>query len=75
MRRLKFHTQLLNGLRSSDEEQERIIDVTPTQETVVISNSDFKNIKSQILKAKSPDELEESKAVSMLYQMNLIAMS
>ncbi|WOE40674.1 hypothetical protein [Acinetobacter chinensis] len=56
---MKFHTQLLNGLRSSDEEQERIIDVTPTQETVVISNSDFKNIKSQILKAKSLDELEE----------------
>ncbi|MFW1858745.1 hypothetical protein [Acinetobacter defluvii] len=53
-----YAPDLLMGLRSSEEEQERIIDVTPEQEAVVV-NSDFKSIKSQILKAKSLDDLEE----------------
>lgn len=49
--------ELLMGLRSSEEEQERIIDVTP--ETVVVSASNFAELKRDILKAKTADEMAE----------------
>lgn len=54
-----YAPELLMGLRSAEEEQDRIIDVTPVEESKVINASDFKNIKSLILKAKSMDSLEE----------------
>ncbi|MFN3074847.1 hypothetical protein ACK1JC_14720 [Acinetobacter sp. TY2] len=54
-----YAPELLMGLRSAEEEKDRIIDVTPTQESTVINASDFKHIKSLILKAKSLDDLEE----------------
>lgn len=49
--------ELLMGLRSSEEEQERIIDVTP--ETVVVSASNFAELKRDILKAKTADEMAD----------------
>lgn len=52
-----YAPELLMGLRSSEEEQERIIDVTP--ETVVVSASNFTELKRDILKAKTADELAE----------------
>lgn len=52
-----YAPELLMGLRSSEEEQERIIDVTP--ETVVVSASNFAELKRDILKAKTSDELAE----------------
>ena len=54
-----YSPELLMGLRSVEEEQDRLIDVTPTAEATVINASDFKNIKSQILKAKNLNALEE----------------
>ncbi|WP_334420891.1 hypothetical protein [Acinetobacter soli] len=52
-----YAPELLMGLRSSEEEQERIIDVTP--ETAVVSASNFAELKRDILKAKTADELAE----------------
>jgi hypothetical protein len=52
-----YAPELLMGLRSSEEEQERIIDVTP--ETVVVSASNFAELKRDILKAKTADEMVE----------------
>lgn len=52
-----YAPELLMGLRSSEEEQERIIDVTP--ESTVVSASNFAELKRDILKAKTADELEE----------------
>lgn len=57
-----YAPELLMGLRSAEEEQDRIIDVTPTSEAKVINASDFKNIKNLILKAKTLNELEESES-------------
>ncbi|MDM1247073.1 hypothetical protein HX005_06710 [Acinetobacter sp. R933-2] len=54
-----YAPELLMGLRSAEEEQDRIIDVTPAQESTIINASDFKHIKNLILKAKSMDDLEE----------------
>lgn len=54
-----YAPELLMGLRSAEEEQDRIIDVTPESESKVINASDFKHIKGLILKAKSLDSLEE----------------
>ncbi|AWL29259.1 hypothetical protein DJ533_12125 [Acinetobacter defluvii] len=54
-----YAPELLMGLRSAEEEQDRMIDVTPESESVVINASDFKHIKNLILKAKSMDALEE----------------
>lgn len=54
-----YAPELLMGLRSAEEEQDRIIDVTPEVESKVINASDFKHIKGLILKAKSLDSLEE----------------
>lgn len=52
-----YAPELLMGLRSSEEEQERIIDVTP--ESVVVSASNFAELKRDILKAKTADEMGE----------------
>ncbi|WP_151815037.1 hypothetical protein [Acinetobacter soli] len=52
-----YAPELLMGLRSAEEEQDRIIDVTP--ETVVVSASNFAELKRDILKAKTADELAE----------------
>lgn len=54
-----YAPELLMGLRSAEEEQDRIIDVTPEAESKVINASDFKHIKGLILRAKSLDSLEE----------------
>lgn len=54
-----YAPELLMGLRSAEEEQDRIIDVTPAAESKVINASDFKNIKNLILKAKTLVDLEE----------------
>ncbi|WP_296283616.1 hypothetical protein [uncultured Acinetobacter sp.] len=54
-----YAPELLMGLRSAEEEQDRIIDVTPQGQTTVINASDFKHIKSLILKSKSIDALKE----------------
>ncbi|MEO3700478.1 hypothetical protein [Acinetobacter ursingii] len=60
-----YAPELLMGLRSSEEEQERIIDVTP--ETVVASASNFNELKSKILKAKTDDEMAEIE--SQIYEV------
>ncbi len=60
-----YTPELLMGLRSSEEEQERIIDVTP--ETVVASASNFNELKSKILKAKTDDEMAEIE--SQIYEV------
>lgn len=52
-----YAPELLMGLRSSEEEQERIIDVTP--ETVVVNASNFAELKRDILKAKTADEMAD----------------
>lgn len=52
-----YAPELLMGLRSSEEEQERIIDVTP--ESTVVSASNFAELKRDILKAKTADKLAE----------------
>ncbi|WEH90033.1 hypothetical protein PX669_07425 [Acinetobacter soli] len=52
-----YAPELLMGLRSAEEEQDRIIDVTP--ETIVVSASNFAELKRDILKAKTSDELAE----------------
>lgn len=61
-----YAPELLMGLRSSEEEQERIIDVTP--ETVVVSASNFAELKRDILKAKTTDELAEIE--SKIYEVS-----
>lgn len=60
-----YAPELLMGLRSSEEEQERIIDVTP--ETIVASASNFNELKSKILKAKTADEMAEIE--SQIYEV------
>lgn len=60
-----YAPELLMGLRSSEEEQERIIDVTP--EAVVVSASNFNELKSKILKAKTMDEMDEIE--SQIYEV------
>ena len=60
-----YAPELLMGLRSAEEEQERIIDVTP--ETVVASASNFNELKSKILKAKTDDEMAEIE--SQIYEV------
>jgi len=54
-----YAPELLMGLRSAEEEQDRIIDVTPSAESTVIQASNFKQIRSLVLKAKSLEALEE----------------
>ncbi|WP_336975302.1 hypothetical protein [Acinetobacter pittii] len=60
-----YAPELLMGLRSTEEEQERIIDVTP--ETVVVSASNFAELKREILKAKTADEMAEIE--SQIYEV------
>ncbi|EPF73812.1 hypothetical protein [Acinetobacter rudis] len=58
-----YAPELLMGLRSADEEQDRIIDVTPAAEQAATATSvnqfDFKQLKRDILTAKSPDQLQK----------------
>lgn len=58
-----YAPELLMGLRSADEEQDRIIDVTPAAEQATTATSvnqfDFKQLKRDILTAKSPDQLQK----------------
>ncbi len=52
-----YAPELLMGLRSAEEEQDRIIDVTPDN-SVVSTQQDLAPIKKQILQAKTLDELD-----------------
>lgn len=54
-----YAPELLMGLRSAEEEKDRVIDVTPVAESTVIQASNFKQIRVLILKSKSLDALEE----------------
>lgn len=54
-----YAPELLMGLRSAEEEQDRIIDVTPVAEETVVQASNAKQIRSLVLKAKTLDDLEE----------------
>ena len=47
-----YAPELLMGLRSAEEEKDRIIDVTPVAESTIIQASNFKQLKALILKAK-----------------------
>ena len=49
-----YAPELLMGLRSADEEQDRIIDITPEEKTVA---PDYSQLKRKILAVKSPAEL------------------
>ena len=55
-----YAPELLMGLRSVEEEQERIIDVTPDQ--TLSEQADFNQIKREILGAKSPAALDEAES-------------
>lgn len=55
-----YAPELLMGLRSVEEEQERIIDVTPDQ--TLSEQADFNQIKREILSAKSPASLDEAES-------------
>ena len=50
-----YAPELLMGLRSSEEEQDRIIDVTPQEQAV---KADYSQLKREILGVKSPAELD-----------------
>ena len=52
-----YAPELLMGLRSAEEEQDRIIDVTPDTATVSAQH-DLAAVKKQILQAKTLDELD-----------------
>lgn len=57
-----YAPELLMGLRSTEEEQERIIDVTPAAEqgtTTTTNPFNFQQLKRDILTAKSPDQLQK----------------
>ncbi|WP_411684264.1 recombinase RecT [Acinetobacter indicus] len=51
-----YAPELLMGLRSAEEEQERIVDVTPDQD--VAAKADIGQLKRNILAAKSPAQLQ-----------------
>lgn len=55
-----YAPELLIGLRSVEEEQERIIDVTPDQ--TLSEQADINQIKREILGAKSPAALDEAES-------------
>ena len=57
-----YAPELLMGLRSAEEEKDRIIDVTPVAESTIIQASNFKQLKALILKAKSLNALEENES-------------
>ena len=50
-----YAPELLMGLRSSEEERDRIIDVTPQEQAV---KADYSQLKREILGVKSPAELD-----------------
>lgn len=50
-----YAPELLMGLRSAEEEQDRIIDITPEEKTVA---PDYSQLKRKILAVKSPAELD-----------------
>ncbi len=52
-----YAPELLMGLRSAEEEQDRIIDVTPDANVVSVQQ-DLSAVKKQILQAKTLDELD-----------------
>lgn len=52
-----YAPELLMGLRSAEEEQDRILDVTPDT-NVVSTQQDLSAVKKQILQAKTLDELD-----------------
>ena len=52
-----YAPELLMGLRSAEEEQDRIIDVTPDTATISVQH-DLAAVKKQILQAKTLDELD-----------------
>lgn len=53
-----YAPELLMGLRSADEEQDRIIDITP--EKNVAEQADINQLKREILGAKSPAALDDA---------------
>lgn len=57
-----YAPELLMGLRSVDEEQDRMIDVTPGNDAPVIVEKDTQPVKELILKAKTIDELDDLNA-------------
>lgn len=55
-----YAPELLMGLRSVEEEQDRVIDVTPQSSMASVNSApDIEPVKSEILKAKTIDELDE----------------
>lgn len=59
-----YAPELLMGLRSVEEEQDRIIDVTPDQS--LSEQADFNQIKREVLGAKSPAALDEAEGKAMM---------
>lgn len=59
-----YAPELLMGLRSVEEEQDRIIDVTPDQS--LSEQADFNQIKREVLGAKSPAALDEAESKAMM---------
>ncbi|MHA3051859.1 recombinase family protein [Acinetobacter sp. ANC 4640] len=55
-----YAPELLMGLRSAEEEQDKIIDVTPEKD--ISPNHDIAQIRSDILRAKSPADLDEAES-------------
>ncbi|MHA3082165.1 recombinase family protein [Acinetobacter sp. ANC 5383] len=55
-----YAPELLMGLRSAEEEQDKIIDVTPEKD--ISPNHDIAQIRSNILRAKSPADLDEAES-------------
>lgn len=54
-----YAPELLMGLRSVEEEQDRVIDVTPGNDAPKIVEKDIAPVKKLILKAKTLDELDD----------------
>lgn len=54
-----YAPELLMGLRSADEEQDRIIDVTPADDSVVADQVDVTKFKREILAVRSPAALSK----------------
>lgn len=59
-----YAPELLMGLRSADEEQDRIIDVTPERD--VSEQADANQLKREILGAKSPAALDEVEGKALM---------
>lgn len=59
-----YAPELLMGLRSVEEEQDRIIDVTPDQS--LLEQADTNKLKREILSAKSPAALDEAESKALM---------